>query len=93
MGVSVCVRVCELDSERENGVVTSQVNKGKQLRYNRLIWPADVNALVGLNEIPFSVSAPQPSQTHIDVYVLITGCHCFPQALLTGVAHTHSRAI
>ena len=38
--VCVCVRL----------IITSQVNKGKQLGHKRLTWTTDFNALVRLNE-------------------------------------------
>lgn len=52
----VCVCVCLTVREEENGMITSQVNKGKQLGHKRLIWPTDFNVLVCLNEIPLTIS-------------------------------------
>lgn len=69
--MTVCV--FDGDSERENGMVTSQVNKGKQLGHKRLIWHTDFNALVSLNEIPLTTSAHIHTHIHTytDMYTLI----------------------
>lgn len=68
----VCVCLTVRERERENGIITSQVNKGKQLGHKRLTWPTDFNALVCLNEIPSTISASHThGHTHIDMYTLI----------------------
>lgn len=64
--VCVCVRMCLTACERENGIITSQVNKGKQLGHKELTWPADLNAPACLNEIPSTISV---SHTHTHKHI------------------------
>lgn len=44
VGVCAIIYVCVCD--RENGIITSRVNKGKQLGHKRMTWPTDFNAAV-----------------------------------------------
>lgn len=57
MGLCTIEHVCVYVCNRKNGIITSQVNNGKQLGHKKLTWPTDFNASARLNGIPLTISA------------------------------------